>query len=138
MCDLALLFGGEQARRTATLLSDPSGTCDRYKAKAIGAGSEEAQINLSESYNDNLSMEEAEELAFEYFEAGHEEKEQTENFELARVVQDKGFHIATAEEVGIVLIDCTTRVRVETIRVRVTIISPWGFVESRGGFDKCN
>ena len=96
------------------------------------------QSNLSESYNENLTMEEAEELALSTLKQVMEEKISTENVELARVVQDKGFHIATAEEVGIVLIDCTTRVRVETIRVRVTIISPWGFVESRGGFDKCN
>ena len=32
-----------------------------------------------------------------------EEKISTENVELARVVQDKGFHIATVEEVGIFL-----------------------------------
>ena len=43
--------------------SDPSGTFVRYKAKAIGAGSEGAQGDLSESYNENLTMEEAAELA---------------------------------------------------------------------------
>jgi 20S proteasome subunit alpha 5 len=32
-----------------------------------------------------------------------EEKISTENVELARVVQDRGFHIATAEEVGVAL-----------------------------------
>jgi len=52
-----------------------------------------------------------------------EEKISTENVQLARVVQDKGLYITTAEEVGIGLarlIDCKMRVRVVTIRVRIT------------------
>ena len=75
----------------------------RYKAKAIGAGSEGAQSNLSESYNENLTMEEAEELALATLKQVMEEKISTENIELARVVPERGFHIATAEEVGVVL-----------------------------------
>lgn len=86
VCDLALSFGegqdGDSSKRmsrpfgVALLLagydeldgpqlffSDPSGTFVRYKAKAIGAGSEGAQSNLSESYDENMSMEEAEDLA---------------------------------------------------------------------------
>lgn len=126
VCDLALSFGegqdGDSSKRmsrpfgVALLLagydelegpqlffSDPSGTFVRYKAKAIGAGSEGAQSNLSESYNENLTLEEAEELALSTLKQVMEEKISTENIELARVVPDRGFHIATAEEVGIVL-----------------------------------
>lgn len=126
VCDLALSFGegqdGDSSKRmsrpfgVALLLagydelegpqlffSDPSGTFVRYKAKAIGAGSEGAQSNLSESYNENLTLEEAETLALSTLKQVMEEKISTENVELARVVPDKGFHIATAEEVGVAL-----------------------------------
>jgi len=75
----------------------------RYKAKAIGAGSEGAQSNLMESYNENMTLEEAEELALSTLKQVMEEKISTENVEMARVVQGKGFHIANAEEVGVVL-----------------------------------
>jgi len=126
VCDLALSFGegqdGDSSKRmsrpfgVALLLagyddlegpqlffSDPSGTFVRYKAKAIGAGSEGAQSNLSESYNENMTMEETEELALSTLKQVMEETISTENVELARVVEGKGFHIATAEEVGLVL-----------------------------------
>lgn len=126
VCDLALSFGegqdGDSSKRmsrpfgVALLLagydeldgpqlffSDPSGTFVRYKAKAIGAGSEGAQSNLLESYNENMTLEEAEELALSTLKQVMEEKISTENVELARVVPKKGFHIATAEEVGAVL-----------------------------------
>uniref|UniRef100_A0A7R9ZCG2 Proteasome subunit alpha type n=1 Tax=Pseudictyota dubia TaxID=2749911 RepID=A0A7R9ZCG2_9STRA len=126
VCDLALSFGegseGSSSKRmsrpfgVALLLaghdeldgpqlffSDPSGTFVRYKAKAIGAGSEGAQSNLSEGYSEDMSLEEAEELALSTLKQVMEEKIGTENVELARVTEEKGFHIATVEEVGEVL-----------------------------------
>jgi len=126
VCDLALSFGegsdGNSSKRmsrpfgVALLLagvdeldgpqlffSDPSGTFVRYKAKAIGAGSEGAQSNLSESYSEDMSLEEAEELALSTLKQVMEEKISTENVELARVTEARGFHIATAEELGVVL-----------------------------------
>jgi 20S proteasome subunit alpha 5 len=126
VCDLALSFGegsdGDQEKRmsrpfgVALLLagyddlegcqlffSDPSGTFVRYKAKAIGAGSEGAQSNLEESYSESMTLDEAENLALSTLKQVMEEKISTENIELARVTPDKGFHIATTEEVGVVL-----------------------------------
>ena len=126
VCDLALSFGegqdGDSSKRmsrpfgVALLLagydeleghqlffSDPSGTFVRYKAKAIGAGSEGAQSNLNESWSETMTLEEAEDLALSTLKQVMEEKISTENVELARVVKDKGFHIATSEEVGVVL-----------------------------------
>lgn len=126
VCDLALSFGegsdGDTSKRmsrpfgVALLLagyddidgpqlffSDPSGTFMRYKAKAIGAGSEGAQSNLTDSYNENMTLEEAEELALSTLKQVMEEKISTDNIEMARVVPDKGFHIATTTEVGAVL-----------------------------------
>merc|ERR1711902_214593 len=120
VCDLALSFGegkdGDKDKRmsrpfgVALLLagydelegpqlffSDPSGTFVRYKAKAIGAGSEGAQSNLSESYSENLTLEEAEELALSTLKQVMEEKITVENVEMARVTLDKGFHIASTD-----------------------------------------
>merc|ERR1712150_34228 len=126
VCDLALSFGegqdGDSAKRmsrpfgVALLIagydeldgpqlyfSDPSGTFTRYKAKAIGAGSEGAQSNLEESYGESLTLKEAEELALSTLKQVMEEKISVENVELARVTIDKGFHIADTAEVGEVL-----------------------------------
>ena len=122
VCDLALSFGegsdGDRKKRmsrpfgVALLLagydelegcqlffSDPSGTFVRYKAKAIGAGSEGAQSNLEESYSESLTLSEAQDLALSTLKQVMEEKISTDNIELARVTPDKGFHIATKEEI---------------------------------------
>eukprot|EP00956_Cyclotella_meneghiniana_P002275 scaffold2560_cov70-Cyclotella_meneghiniana.AAC.14 len=126
VCDLALSFGegadGDKDKRMSRpfgvalliagyddlngnqlFFSDPSGTFVRYKAKAIGAGSEGAQSTLSESYNEDMTLEEAEELALSVLKQVMEEKISTENVELARVTAEKGYHSATVEEVGAVL-----------------------------------
>jgi len=126
VCDLALSFGegrdGDSKKRmsrpfgVALLLagcddlegpqlffSDPSGTFVRYKAKAIGAGSEGAQSNLEESYSESMTLIEAEDLALSTLKQVMEEKISTDNIELARVTPKDGFHIATAEQVGSVL-----------------------------------
>jgi 20S proteasome subunit alpha 5 len=98
---VALLIAGYDAMDGCQLFfSDPSGTFVRYKAKAIGAGSEGAQSNLEESYSETMTLQEAETLALTTLKQVMEEKISTDNVELARVTPDKGFHIATAEEVA--------------------------------------
>jgi 20S proteasome subunit alpha 5 len=126
VCDLALSFGegsdGDSKKRmsrpfgVALLLagydtldgsqlffSDPSGTFVRYKAKAIGAGSEGAQSNLEESYSETMTLKEAEDLALSTLKQVMEEKISTDNIELARVTPEKGFHIIKPEEVATIL-----------------------------------
>lgn len=126
VCDLALAFGegqdGDSEKRmsrpfgVALLLggyddldgpqlffSDPAGTYVRYQAKAIGAGSEGAQTNLAESYSENMTLEEAEDLALSTLKQVMEEKISKENVELARVTKEKGYHIASLAEVEAVL-----------------------------------
>jgi 20S proteasome subunit alpha 5 len=98
-----LLAGYDELEGHQLFFSDPSGTFVRYKAKAIGAGSEGAQTNLNESWSESMTLEEAEDLALSTLKQVMEEKISTENIELARVVKDKGFHIATSEEVGVAL-----------------------------------
>jgi len=98
-----LLAGYDELDGPQLFFSDPSGTYVRYQAKAIGAGSEGAQSNLGEAYSESMTLEEAEELALTTLKQVMEEKISTENVELARVTVEKGYHIATLEEVGEVL-----------------------------------
>lgn len=101
---VALLLAGYDALNGCQLFfSDPSGTFVRYKAKAIGAGSEGAQSNLEESYSENMTMEETEVLALSTLKQVMEEKISTDNIELARVTPEKGFHLVKAEEVAKIL-----------------------------------
>jgi len=101
---VALLLAGYDDRKGCQLyFSDPSGTFVRYKAKAIGAGSEGAQSNLEESYSETLTLQEAEDLALSTLKQVMEEKISTDNIELARVTPKEGFHIATPAEVATVL-----------------------------------
>ena len=73
------------------------------QAKAIGAGSEGAQSALAEAYSKDMTLEEAEALLLGTLKQVMEEKISTENVELARVTEERGYHGATAEEVGAVL-----------------------------------
>ena len=106
LCDLALGFGetgGDRDKRmsrpygVALLLagcdedgpqlfhSDPSGTYTKYKAKAIGSGSEGAQTSLEESFHDALTLAEAETLALSTLKEVMEEKLDHTNVEMASV-----------------------------------------------------
>jgi 20S proteasome subunit alpha 5 len=67
--------------------SDPSGTYFQYKAKAIGAGSEGAQSTLQDKWRDDLTLQEAEDLAFEILKQVMEEKISTINVEVASVTE---------------------------------------------------
>jgi 20S proteasome subunit alpha 5 len=98
-----LLAGYDELEGPQLFFSDPSGTFVRYKAKAIGAGSEGAQSNLEESYSETMTLEEAENLALSTLKQVMEEKISTDNIELAWVTPTEGFHIATTDEIGAVL-----------------------------------
>lgn len=101
---VALLIAGyDDLDGPQLFFSDPSGTYVKYKAKAIGAGSEGAQINLKDSYSETMTLEEAEELALNTLKQVMEEKISTDNVELARVTPEKGYHLATHEEISTVL-----------------------------------
>ena len=54
--------------------ADPSGSFVEWQAKAIGAGSEGAQSELQSHYHKNLSLKEAETLAFKILKSVMEEK----------------------------------------------------------------
>lgn len=98
-----LLAGYDDLDGPQLFFSDPSGTFVRYKAKAIGAGSEGAQSNLEESYSETMTLAECEVLALTTLKQVMEEKISTDNVELAHVTKEDGFVIASEEQVGAAL-----------------------------------
>jgi 20S proteasome subunit alpha 5 len=81
VCDLALSFG-----------EGSDGDKDKRMSRPFGV-----------AYNEDMTLEEAEELALSTLKQVMEEKISTDNVELARVTKEKGYHSATTEEVGAVL-----------------------------------
>ncbi len=60
---VAIIFGGVNPDKTMDIfVTDPSGSCIKYKVSAIGAGSEEAIEFISKYYNDSLSLEDGKTL----------------------------------------------------------------------------
>lgn len=64
----------------------------------MGAGSEGAQTELQEHYHKNMTLKEAESLAFKVLKHVMEEKLSSTNVQMASVTSAKGFQIYTAEE----------------------------------------
>jgi 20S proteasome subunit alpha 5 len=123
LCDLALRFGeddsdegGGMSRPFGVALlvagwddehgpvlfhTDPSGTFVKYKAKAIGSGSEGAQTALQEAYREDLTLEEAEVLALSTLKQVMEEKVTATNVDIAKVAPT--WHLYTTGEVESVI-----------------------------------
>lgn len=100
---VALLTAGYDRREGPQLFfSDPSGTYFQYKAKAIGAGSEGAQSTLQDKYREDLTLVDAENLAFEILRQVMEDKISTVNVEVASVTK-QGYHMYTAEELDVII-----------------------------------
>ena len=99
---VALLMAGIDDKGPQLYFSDPSGTYLKYKAKAIGAGSEGAQATLQERYRDDMSFTDAEDLAFEILKQVMEEKVGNQNIEVASLTPD-GYHVYSAEELDVVI-----------------------------------
>ena len=99
---VALLMAGIDDKGPQLYFSDPSGTYLKYKAKAIGAGSEGAQATLQERYRDDMSFSDAEDLAFEILKQVMEEKVGNQNIEVASLTSG-GYHVYSAEELDVVI-----------------------------------
>ena len=95
---VALLMAGHDENGAQLYFSDPSGTYLQYKAKAIGAGSEGAQATLQEKYRDDMTLEDAEKLAFEILKQVMEEKISSLNIEVATVTAN-GYHFFPSSEI---------------------------------------
>lgn len=96
---VALLMAGFDQNGAQLYFSDPSGTYLQYKAKAIGAGSEGAQATLQDKFRDDMTLEDAQGLAFEILKQVMEEKISSQNIEVATVTAEKGYHFFSAAEI---------------------------------------
>jgi len=122
ICDLALSFGEEGKKRVmsrpfgvALLLggidekgpqlfhTDPSGTFVKYKAKAIGSGSEGAQTMLQEEWNKTMTLVEAENLAMSAMKEVMEEKITHVNVELCSITTENGYKLYGKDQVEEIL-----------------------------------
>ena len=83
--------------------TDPSGTFTSYKAKSIGVGSEGAQTELIEKYSDELSLEQAEDLALSILKHVMEENVTTKNIEYASVTPASGYKLYSTDDVQAVI-----------------------------------
>lgn len=62
---ISMIFGGVDSTGSKILQTDPSGACWRYKAVAIGAGSDSVRSILEEKYSDSMTLEQSILLALE-------------------------------------------------------------------------
>ncbi len=96
---VALLIAG--VTETPRLFeTDPSGALIEYKATAIGAGRNTVMEVFEEKYKDDLTMEQAIDLALEALNRATEEKISESNVELAVIdAKTKSFRKLSVEEV---------------------------------------
>mmetsp|Transcript_27549 Transcript_27549/g.30674 ORF Transcript_27549/g.30674 Transcript_27549/m.30674 type:complete len:262 (-) Transcript_27549:68-853(-) len=89
---VALLLGGIDETGPCLFHADPSGTMYRYKAKAIGSGSEGAQAQLEEEYKkyNDMTIEQAENLALSVLKQVMEEKLEAKNVEVGVISREDG------------------------------------------------
>jgi len=99
---VALLIAGFDENGSQLYFSDPSGTFTRYKAKAIGAGSEGAQSTLQELFKEDMTVEEAENLALTVLKQVMEEKINSINVEVA-CVNRNGFKLYSQQELQAII-----------------------------------
>ncbi|PVU93247.1 hypothetical protein BB559_003355 [Furculomyces boomerangus] len=95
---VSLLVAGVDEKGPQLYYTDPSGSLVMYEAKAIGAGSEGAQVELQQSYYKNITLKEAEVLVLKVLKQVMEEKLKNTNVQLAKVVPKTGYSIYSLGE----------------------------------------
>jgi len=100
--------GYDQDKGPQLFFSDPSGTYLEFKGKAIGSGSEGAQISLQDKYSDTMTLVEGQNLLLELLKLVMEEsKLSSDNVEMCSLTagpDNKGsFHIYDAAELDVII-----------------------------------
>lgn len=95
---VSLLLAGIDARGPQLYHMDPSGTYTAYEAQAIGNGSEGARAMLQERFNKSLSLEQAASLVMRVLTETMEEKVNSSNIEVCKVIPGRGFVMLGKEE----------------------------------------
>lgn len=97
---VSLLVGGIDEHGPALYQTDPSGTYLKWDARAIGSAAEGAQAYIQESYQQDMSIEEAKKLALQTLKNVMEEKINKYNVEMATLkVEDKQYHVYSVTEI---------------------------------------
>jgi len=94
---VSTITGGVRDGEPSVYQTDPSGTLNQWKAVAIGKGGEGAREYLEENWNEDLSEDEAVELAVEALHEGEDDIE-SENIELSTVDEDDKFNRLEPED----------------------------------------
>lgn len=95
---VAILFAGVDKTGAQLFHLDPSGTYLKFKAKAIGSGSEGAQQSLQEAYHENMTLDEALKTSLTILKQVMEEKVSATNVEVVTMTKD-GFKRLQQEKV---------------------------------------
>lgn len=85
---VSLLIAGVDEEGPRLFCVDPSGTSTKYKARAIGSGSEGAQSMLKDQYSEDMTLEQARTLALDILKQVMEEKITEHNVELTIIPLD--------------------------------------------------
>lgn len=80
-----LLAGLDKDNKPVLLRNDPSGNYSRFKACCIGAGGENGMLTLSETYDENMSLEKAINLAGRVIKENMEQKINKNNIEISYI-----------------------------------------------------
>lgn len=99
---VALLVAGYDDLGASLYYADPSGTFVKWKAKAIGAGSEGAQDELQSEYTSSITLVQAENLGMRILGKIMEEKITDENIQVA-CVDKNGYRVYSADQVKEIL-----------------------------------
>lgn len=97
----ALIIGGVNKDQCRLFETDPSGALIEYKATAIGAGRNEAMDVFEEKYTDDLTLDEAIDLALDAIYEATEGKTTENNVEIAVIEKETGrYRKLTDDEVA--------------------------------------
>ena len=95
---VALILGGVVNSKPELFLTDPSGTFISYDAIAIGSGSEQVTDFLEKTYKDDMSLDEASNLAAAGIYLSSEDKEGQNHIRMAHIKTDTGLYELVNDE----------------------------------------
>jgi len=100
---VALLIAGCDERGAHLFFADPSGTCVKYLAKAIGSATEVAQQQLQEEFRKDMGIEEATVLAVKILKQVMEDKIDATNAQVATITLSDGFKMFSEDHLALLL-----------------------------------
>eukprot|EP00801_Mesodinium_rubrum_P007335 Mrub_07346.p1 GENE.Mrub_07346~~Mrub_07346.p1 ORF type:complete len:264 (+),score=43.12 Mrub_07346:39-830(+) len=84
----SFVIGGIDEHGPSIYVTDPGGVYNRWRATAIGSGTESGLINLKDKYTEGMSIAQAEELALKTLNTVMEEKVNSKNVTLVTITKD--------------------------------------------------